>query len=70
MLIKLMILAAAAATMTTTAAAASKARSKTKTKTVTGAVRPSVKQEAPVTGSADRLFEPTDESYGMDYMYV
>ena len=68
MLIKLMILAAAAATMTTTAAAASKARSKTKT--VTGAVRPSVKQESPVTGSADRLFEPTAESYGMDYMYV
>lgn len=68
MLIKLMILAAAAATMTTTAAAASKARSKTKT--ATGAVRPSVKQEAPVTGSADRLFEPTAESYGMDYMYV
>ncbi|MBQ2487166.1 MAG: hypothetical protein II629_02980 [Ruminococcus sp.] len=68
MLIKLMILAAAAATMTTTAAAASKAKSKTKT--VTGAVRPSVKQEAPVTGSADRLFEPTAESYGMDYMYV
>ncbi len=68
MLIKLMILAAAAATMTTTAAAASKARSKTKT--VTGTVRPSVKQEAPVTGSADRLFEPTAESYGMDYMYV
>lgn len=68
MLIKLMILAAAAATMTTTAAAASKARSKTKT--VTGAVRPSVKQEAPLTGSADRLFEPTAESYGMDYMYV
>ncbi len=68
MLIKLMILAAAAATMTTTAAAASKAKSKTKT--VTGAVRPSVKQEAPVTGSADRLFEPTADSYGMDYMYV
>lgn len=68
MLIKLMILAAAAATMTTTAAAASKAKSKTKT--VTGAVRPSLKQEAPVTGSADRLFEPTAESYGMDYMYV
>lgn len=70
MLIKLMILAAAAATMTmtTTAAAASKARSKTKT--VTGAVRPSVKQEAPVTGSADHFFEPTAESYGMDYMYV
>lgn len=68
MLIKLMILAAAAATMTTTAAAASKAKSKTKT--VTGAVRPSVKQEAPVTGRADRLFEPTAESYGMDYMYV
>ncbi len=68
MLIKLMILAAAAATMTTTAAAASKAKSKTKT--VTGVVRPSVKQEAPVTGSADRLFEPTAESYGMDYMYV
>ncbi|MBQ2475279.1 MAG: hypothetical protein II513_08045 [Ruminococcus sp.] len=68
MLIKLMILAAAAATMTTTAAAASKAKSKTKT--ATGAVRPSVKQEAPVTGSADRLFEPTAESYGMDYMYV
>lgn len=68
MLIKLMILAAAAATMTTTAAAASKAKSKTKT--VTGAVHPSVKQEAPVTGSADRLFEPTAESYGMDYMYV
>ncbi|MBQ1239344.1 MAG: hypothetical protein II118_05380 [Ruminococcus sp.] len=68
MLIKLMILAAAAATMTTTAAAASKAKSKTKT--VTGTVRPSVKQEAPVTGSADRLFEPTAESYGMDYMYV
>ncbi|MBQ5686074.1 MAG: hypothetical protein IIV23_00065 [Ruminococcus sp.] len=68
MLIKLMILAAAAATMTTTAAAASKAKSKTKT--VTGAVRPSVKQEAPVTGSADRFFEPTAESYGMDYMYV
>lgn len=68
MLIKLMILAAAAATMTTTAAAASKAKSKTKT--VTGAVRPSVKQEAPVTGSVDRLFEPTAESYGMDYMYV
>ena len=68
MLIKLMILAAAAATMTTTAAAASKAKSKTKT--VTGAARPSVKQEAPVTGSADRLFEPTAESYGMDYMYV
>ena len=68
MLIKLMILAAAAATMTTTAAAASKAKSKTKT--VTGAVRTSVKQEAPVTGSADRLFEPTAESYGMDYMYV
>lgn len=68
MLIKLMILAAAAATMTTTAAAASKAKSKTKT--VTDAVRPSVKQEAPVTGSADRLFEPTAESYGMDYMYV
>ena len=68
MLIKLMILAAAAATMTTTAAAASKAKSKTKT--VTGAVRPSVKQEAPVTGSADRLFDPTAESYGMDYMYV
>lgn len=68
MLIKLIILAAAAATMTTTAAAASKAKSKTKT--VTGAVRPSVKQEAPVTGSADRLFEPTAESYGMDYMYV
>ncbi|MBQ2359129.1 MAG: hypothetical protein II395_10355 [Ruminococcus sp.] len=68
MLIKLMILAAAAATMTTTAAAASKARSKTKT--VTGTVRPSVKQAAPVTGSADRLFEPTAESYGMDYMYV
>lgn len=68
MLIKLMILAAAAATMTTTAAAASKTKSKTKT--VTGAVRPSVKQEAPVTGSADRLFEPTAESYGMDYMYV
>ncbi len=68
MLIKLMILAAAAATMTTTAAAASKAKSKTKA--VTGTVRPSVKQEAPVTGSADRLFEPTAESYGMDYMYV
>lgn len=68
MLIKLMILAAAAATMTTTAAAASKAKSKTKT--ATGTVRPSVKQEAPVTGSADRLFEPTAESYGMDYMYV
>ena len=68
MLIKLMILAAAAATMTTTAAAASKAKSKTKT--VTGTVRPSLKQEAPVTGSADRLFEPTAESYGMDYMYV
>ena len=68
MLIKLMILAAAAATMTTTAAAASKTKSKTKT--VTGTVRPSVKQEAPVTGSADRLFEPTAESYGMDYMYV
>ena len=68
MLIKLMILAAAAATMTTTAAAASKAKSKTKT--ATGAVRPSVKQEAPVTGSADRLFELTAESYGMDYMYV
>ncbi len=68
MLIKLMILAAAAATMTTTAAAASKTKSKTKT--ATGAVRPSVKQEAPVTGSADRLFEPTAESYGMDYMYV
>ena len=68
MLIKLMILAAAAATMTTTAAAASKAKSKTKT--ATGAVRPSLKQEAPVTGSADRLFEPTAESYGMDYMYV
>ena len=68
MLIKLMILAAAAATMTTTAAAASKAKSKTKT--VTGTVRPSVKQEAPVTGSADRLFEPTAESYGMDYRYV
>lgn len=68
MLIKLMILAAAAATMTTTAAAASKTKSKTKT--VTGAVRPSLKQEAPVTGSADRLFEPTAESYGMDYMYV
>ena len=68
MLIKLMILAAAAATMTTTAAAASKAKSKTKT--VTGTVRPSVKQEAPVTGSADRLFDPTAESYGMDYMYV
>ncbi len=68
MLIKLMILAAAAATMTTTAAAASKAKSKTKT--VTGTVRPSVKQEAPVTSSADRLFEPTAESYGMDYMYV
>lgn len=68
MLIKLMILAAAAATMTTTAAAASKTKSKTKT--ATGTVRPSVKQEAPVTGSADRLFEPTAESYGMDYMYV
>ncbi|MER2147955.1 MAG: hypothetical protein ABS987_02255 [Ruminococcus sp.] len=68
MLIKLMILAAAAATMTTTAAAASKAKSKTKT--VTGTVRPSVKQEAPVTGSADHFFEPTAESYGMDYMYV
>ncbi len=68
MLIKLMILAAAAATMTTTAAAASKAKSKTKT--ATGTVRPSLKQEAPVTGSADRLFEPTAESYGMDYMYV
>ena len=68
MLIKLMILAAAAATMTTTAAAASKAKSKTKT--VTGTVRPSLKQEAPFTGSADRLFEPTAESYGMDYMYV
>lgn len=68
MLIKLMILAAAAATMTTTAAAASKTKSKTKT--ATGTVRPSLKQEAPVTGSADRLFEPTAESYGMDYMYV
>lgn len=68
MLIKLMILAAAAATMTTTAAAASKTKSKTKT--AIGAVCPSVKQEAPVTGSADRLFEPTAESYGMDYMYV
>ena len=68
MLIKLMILAAAAATMTTTAAAASKARSQTKT--AIGTVRPSLKQEAPVTGSADRLFEPTAESYGMDYMYV
>ena len=68
MLIKLMILAAAAATMTTTAAAASKTKSKTKT--ATGTVRPSVKPEAPVHGSADRLFEPTAESYGMDYMYV
>lgn len=65
MLIKLMILAAAAAT---TAAAVSKNKAKAKTATCTAV--PSPVAEAPEINRADRLFEPTAESYGMDYMYV
>ena len=67
MLIKLMILAAAAATMTTAAAVS---KTKAKAKTATGTVFSSQVAEAPAPNKADRLFEPTAESYGMDYMYV
>lgn len=68
MLVKLMILAAAAATMTTTAAAVSKNKAKTKTAAATAV--PTQVAEAQMPNRADRLFEPTAESYGMDYMYV